>query len=134
MLDYLKNKSIGNFINLGAAIFALVMLIVYSALTSTYGILSAVVVVCLVFVIILNAVLFAFETNFNEYLKVIASILTAFAAILFFVDCVGDISDYINKVNMLGVGIPFGSIITMTVFMFLLVIVNVVSCVFGKKE
>lgn len=134
MLEYLKKKSIGNFINLFAAVFALVMTIIYGVYAKNYGLFSAWPVVCLVFAIAINAILFVFDTNFDEYLKIVATFLTALAMALFFVAFVGDIADYINQVEFLGRGANVAHIITITVFLFLLVMTQVAACCFGRKN
>ena len=134
MLEYLKKKSIGSYINLFAAVFALVMTIVYGVYSKTYGLFSAGPVVCLVFAIAINAVLFMFETNFDEYLKIVAAFLTALAMALFIVAFAGDILDYINQVEFLGRGAKVAHIITIMVFMFILVATQVATCFFRRKN
>lgn len=134
MLEYFKKKSVGCYVNLCAAIFGLAMVIVYSTFTSRYGLLNGWAVACLCVAIVLDVLLFLVQTKVDEYLKVITSCLSAIALGLFFVACVGDISDYINNLNFMGTGAPISTIITITVLMFVLVIVQIAACFFGKKK
>ncbi len=133
MLEYLKKKSIGSFICVGAAVFALAMTIAYGALTGSYGFVNAWAIVCLVLVIALNGVLFALETKVDEYFKVVATVLTAVALGLFLYDAAGDLADNFNGIELFGHGAPVGSIYGIAVCLVILMIVQIVTCFFGKK-
>lgn len=133
VLEYLKKKSIGNYLNLGAAVFAIVMAIVYGVYSNTYGLFNVWVLLCLLAAAVLNIILFILETPVDAYLKIVASFLLGLATALFFVAFVGDISDYINAVEFLGRGANVAHIITITVFLFILIVTQVATCCFTKK-
>ena len=133
MLEYLKKKTICNYINLFAAVFAIVMTIVYCVYANTYALFNVGVLLCLLGAIVLDIVLFVIETPVDEYLKIVAALLTALVAAIFFVDFAGDVVDYFNGVEFLGRGAKVGHIVTITVFLFILMAIQVATAFFAKK-
>ena len=133
-MNFFAKKSAGSYINLFAAIFALAITIVYTVYSKTYGLFEIWPAVCFAAVAVLNLVLFFFETNVNEYIKIVAVFVTALATALFLVAFGGDISDYFNQVNYAGRGAAFKDIVSIAIVMIVLIITQVVSCFFGKKS
>lgn len=134
MSEFFKKRTAGNWVHLAAAVFALVMLIVYASFTSPYGLMDTGAIICFVFNVLLNIGLFIFETPINEYIKIILCALAAADMAYFIVACIGDISDHINGVGAIGSGAPFAPIIAIAVFLFVLVVVQIVACALGKRK
>ena len=134
MSDHLKKKSIGKYINLAAFLIAIVMAIVYNVYSNIYGLFDYSVLGCLVGVAALNIILFFFKTPIDELFKVISAFLSALATALFVVAFAGDISDYIQKVSFLGRGADIVHIIAITVSLLILVVMQIVSSGYDKKD
>lgn len=134
MKDFFKSKTLSNYIGLIAAVFALIMLIVYCVFTSSFGLQNAWAIVCLVIAILLNGVLFFYSSVIDPYLKVVAPIMVAVSLGLFLSACAGDIADYFNNVVVMGTGAPFSSILLISIFFVVLIVVDLVGCLFkGQK-
>lgn len=133
MLEFFKKKTIANYINLASAVLAIVMAIVFSVYSNTYALFNVWVLLCLIAAAVLNIVLFILSTSADEYIKIVAALLSALAMALFVVTFIGDITDYFNGVNFLGRGADIGDIVTVTIFLGILLVLQIVVCFFGKK-
>lgn len=134
MLEFIKSRTVANYISLASAVLAIVMAIVFCAYSSKFDLFNVGELLCILLVAAVNIVMFVHATPIDEYLKVAASLLAGLSMALFVVIFIGDITDYFNNVNFMGRGASMSDIVTITVFLAILLVLQVVESFFGKSK
>jgi hypothetical protein len=128
MKNFLRNKSVGFYLGLGAGIVGLAALITYLI----YGVRNTFnyLVLSLLIVYLVIDVLYCLRGY--EFLPLLAAIVAATVLAAFFYEIYGTFIDYFNQVNFWGDVTQLGIIMTFMIMVFIGLLVWIVECFLGR--